>query len=136
MSYYSSFGTLLKLSGVTVAGVRDVSGPNLSLGTADVTNHSSPSAWAEKVGTIKDAGEVTFDIVFDPVHATHKNAAGGLLYLLDQRTVGSFTITFPDTGATVWTLPALVTGFTPTAPVEDSLTASVTLTVSGAPTLA
>ncbi len=136
MANYAGFGTLLKLGATTVAGVRDISGPNLSLETPDVTNHSSTGAWREFVGGVKDGGEVTFDLVFDPVAATHKNASGGLLYLLTTRASGSFSLTFPDTGATVWSFAAFVTAFEPGEPIDDALTANVTLKITGQPTLA
>lgn len=135
MANYAAFGTLLKLAAATVAGVTNISGPGLTLETIDVTNHSSTSAWREFVGGLKDGGEISLDIVYDPAAATHKNASGGLLYLLDQRTSGSFSIVFPDSGNTTWSFTAFVTSFEPGAPVADGLTASVTLKITGAPTL-
>ncbi len=135
MANYAAFGTLLKIAGTTVAGVTNIGGPGLTLETIDVTNHSSTSGWREFVGGLKDGGEISVDIVFDPVAATHKNASGGLLYLLTTRASASFTITFPDTGLTVWTFTAFVTSFEVGAPVADGLTASVTLKITGAPTL-
>lgn len=136
MANYAAYGTLLKINGTTVAGVTNISGPNLTLETIDVTNHSSTSGWREFVAGLKDGGEVTFDIVYDPAGATHMNASGGLLYELDQGTSESFSLTFPDSGATVWSFTAFVTSFEPGAPVADGLTASVTLKITGAPTLA
>lgn len=136
MANYAAFGTLLKFGATTIASVMDISGPSLTLETVDVTNHSSTSAWREFVGGVKDGGEISVEIVFDPVAATHKNASGGLLYLLTTRASGSFSLTFPDAGATVWSFTAFVTAFEVGAPVADGLTASVTLKISGAPTLA
>lgn len=136
MANYAAFGTLLKIAGTTVAGVTNIGGPGLTLETIDVTNHSSTSAWREFVGGLKDGGEISLDIVFDPAAATHKNASGGLLYLLTTRASASFTITFPDAAPTTWTFAAFVTSFEVGAPVADGLTASVTLKITGAPTLA
>ncbi len=136
MTNYAAFGTLLKIAGTTVAGVTNIGGPGLTLETIDVTNHSSASAWREFVGGLKDGGEISVDIVFDPAAATHKNASGGLLYLLTTRASASFTITFPDAAPTTWTFAAFVTSFEVGAPVADGLTASVTLKITGAPTLA
>ena len=136
MANYAAYGTLLKIAGVTVAGVTNIGGPGLTLETIDVTNHSSTSAWREFVGGLKDGGDISVDIVYDPAAATHKNTSGGLLYLLTTRASASFTITFSDTGATVWTFTAFVTSFEPSGAVADGLTASVTLKITGAPTLA
>ena len=131
---YSAFGTALKKGDVTYAQVTNISGLGLSLDTQDVTSHDSAGAWEEVVGTILRSGEVTLEIVYDPANATHKYAAGGLLYDLVSRTAISLSLVFP--GAVTWSFNALVTGFTPSAPVEGSLTASVTLKLTGQPTLA
>ena len=136
MANYAAYGSLLKINGTTVAGVTNISGPGLTLETIDVTNHSSTSGWREHVGGLKDGGEVSLDIVYDPAEATHMNASGGLLYELDQGTSESFSLTFSDTGATVWSFTAFVTSFEPSGAVADGLTAAVTLKITGVPTLA
>lgn len=135
MAKYAAFGTLLKRAGTTIAQVQNISGPGLSLDTEDVTTHDQATAWEEVVGTILRSGEVTLDIVYDPNHATHKNAAGGLLADLAARTSVSYTLIFPSSGTVTWTFTALVTGFEPSAPYDGALTASVTLKLTGAPTL-
>ena len=53
-----------------------------------------------------------------------------------NRTRRNFQLIFSDTGATTWAFAALVTGFKPSAAVEDELLAEVTLQVTGQPTLA
>lgn len=129
----SGFGTSLKIGAVAVAEILDVSGPSLSLETIDVTSHNSLEAWREYIAGLLDAGEITFDINYVPTAVTHKNAAGGLLYLLATRASQAFTLTFPDT--TAWTFNGFVTGFEPSAPVDDKLSASITIKISGKPTL-
>jgi predicted secreted protein len=136
MAKYSSFGTLLKRSSVTIAQVSNLSGPGLALDTEDVTSHDSSGGWEEVVGTILRSGEVSLDIVYDPNHATHKYASGGLLSDLASRTAQSFSIVFPSSPAVTWSFSALVTGFEVAAPVDGALTASVKIKITGAPTLA
>lgn len=135
MAKYDAFGIALKKGGVEYAQVSNISGPGLSLDTEDVTSHDSTGAWEEVVGTILRSGEITLDLVWDPAHATHKYAAGGLLYDLVQRTLIALTLEFPDAATTTWSFNALVTGFEPTAPVDGALTATVKLKLSGQPTL-
>ncbi len=135
----ASFGTLLKIDQgggglTTIAEVTDINGPGLSLATADVTNQSSPGGWREKIGTVLDGGEVTFDLNYAPTAAS-VNATTGLIADFKAKTVRSFTVTFTDAGNTVWAFTALVTNFTPSEPVDGALTASVTLKVTGEPTL-
>lgn len=135
MTKYSAFGTLLKRAGTTIAQVKKISGPGLSLDTEDVTSHDSTGGWEELVATILRSGEISLDLVYDPATATHKYAAGGLLHDLVSRTAVAYTLVFPDGAATTWSFNAFVTGFEPSAPVDGSLTATATLKITGQPTL-
>jgi len=118
----------------TIAEITNISGPGLSMDTADMTHHQSPGAWEEHVGTILRSGEVTFDLNYIPTHATH-NASTGLINDMENRTLRNFKLIFPNAGATTWNFAALVTGFEPSAPHDDKLGASVTCKISGQPTL-
>jgi predicted secreted protein len=138
----ASFGTLLKIGDgagpenfTTIAEVRDISGPKLEQATEEVTHHGSAGGWREFVGTLLSAGEVTFDLNFVPTGATH-NPTTGLIADLKNRVKRNFKLVFPDTAVTTWAFTALVTGFEPEESVEGSLAASVTLQVTGQPTLA
>lgn len=144
MAEYAGFGALLQIGDstnqatanyTTIAQVQDISGPGLSLNTDDVTAHDSTGGWMEFVATVKDGGEVSFDIVYDPAGGTHENASGGLLYELDQKTAKAYKIVFPDTANTAWTFNAFVTAYEPSAPVDGKLAASITLKITGQPTL-
>ena len=136
MAKYDAFGCQLLKGAVVYAQVTNISGPGLSLDTEDVTSHDSTGAWEEVVGTILRSGEVTMDIVYDPAHATHKNAAGGLLYDLAARTqIDTFHLIFSDAATIDWTFKAFVVGFEPSAPVGGALTASVKFKLTGQPTL-
>lgn len=130
----NAFGSTLDMDGVEVAEVTNIGGPSLSRNAIDATHHKSPNAWAEFIKGIKDAGEVSMDIQYVPTNATHNASAGLLSDFADDTTISVWTLTFPDT--TVWTFPGFLTGFEPGAPIDDKLTASVTIKVSGAPTLA
>ena len=135
MAKYDAFGIALKKGGTEYAQVKSISGPGLSLDTEDVTSHDSTGAWEEVVATILRSGEISLDLVYDPANATHKYAAGGLLYDLVQRTAIALTLVFPDDATTTWSFNAFVTGFEPTGPVEGALTATVKLKITGQPTL-
>jgi len=100
MAKYDAFGIALKKGGTAYAQVTSIDGPELSLDTVDVTSHDSAGGWEEVVGTILRSGEISMDLVFDPAHATHKYAAGGLTYDMVQKTPIEFTLEFPDAGTT------------------------------------
>jgi len=140
-SAISSFGTLVKIGDgatpdayTTIAELLDISGPNFSLGTKDVTAQTATGAWREFVATLLDPGEVTFDINFIPTENTH-DVGAGLIKDMTNRTNRNFQVVWPDVGSTTWTISTYITGFVPKAPVDGSLGASVTLKITGQPTI-
>lgn len=112
----------------TIAEVKSITGPNLSLETIDATHHQSPSGHREILPSFKVAGEVGFDINFLPGVGTHQT----LFTLWTNRTLRKYKIIYPDAGTTDWTFDAYVTGLSIAAPIDDILGASVTLMISGA----
>lgn len=136
MAEYAGFGAILQqfdtTNGyVTIAQVDDIQALVLGLGTPDVTAHDSADAHRGFVGSVKEIGEVSLALVFDPAAATH--VAGWTA--LASRGYEIFKIIFPDAGNTEWAFRAFVTGFEPNAPVEDKLAANVTLLGTGDPRL-
>lgn len=136
----AGYGTLLKLGDgggpetfTTIAEVKDVTGPGMEADTIESTNHSSPNGWKEYLAGMLDAGEVTFSVNFIPSDATQDDATG-LIFVMKQRLKRNFQLLWPGPGANrLCAFPALVTGFEPTAPVDDALTADITLKVTGEP---
>ena len=137
----SSFGTLLKIGDgagtevfTTIAEVMDISGPSTTLNTAEVTSQTSANGYSEHIGTILNGGEVSFDINYGPTDGTHDESTG-LISVMNARTLNNFQLIFPDSGTTTWAFAGLVTGFEPSAPVDGALTASVSMLISGKPTI-
>lgn len=140
-SAISSFGTLLKKGDggspevfTTIAEVLDIEGPDESLETEDVTSHDSTSGWVEKIGTLLDGGEVSFEVNFVPTNATHDSTTG-LRADMINRTRRNFQMVLPDAGTTTYAFAALVTNVKPSEPVKGALRAEVTLEISGVVTL-
>ena len=138
----AAYGTLVKVGDggdpetfATIAELLDISGPNWRLSTEDATNHSSPSAWGEKIATIKDGDDITFQVNYVPDGTSH-GYTSGLLKLLDDRALTNFQVVFPDTGSTTWEFAGYVAGVGPGAPVRGKLTAAITISIAAAPTLA
>jgi predicted secreted protein len=113
-----------------IANVTNVGGPGLSRNTIDVTSHDSPDAWMEFVGGLKDGGEVSLDVNYDP--AKHDE----LVADFDDEDPRSYRVVFPTEPPATWGIRAVMTGFEPSAPHDDKLAASLNFKVSGKPTLA
>ncbi len=135
-------GTLLKIGDgagpevfTTIAEVRDINGLSLEQLTEEATNQGSPGGWMEHVGTLLNAGDLTFDLNFLPADATQSFAAG-LIKDMVNRTKRNFELIFTDPALTKWTFAALVVNFGPSMPIAGLTTAAVTLRVTGQPTLA
>lgn len=123
--------TLLVIGSTPIVELTGINGPGMKSDTVDVTHHQSPGNWKEFVPTLKDGGEIGFEINFIPTNATHRNVVGGLIYLLDQQTLQSFSLVYPDSEGTTWTFSAYVVGFVPSAPHDGKLSAQITIKISG-----
>lgn len=133
-------GFLLQLGSVagqggsftTVAEVKDITGPAVSLDVIDVTNQDSPGGYEEIIPSIRRAGEVTFDVNFNPTNGTHDGVTG-LVYLANNKTKRGWKIQMQDTGSHYWGFDAYVTGLQMGFPVAGVLTGSTTLRITGQP---
>ncbi|MCS7294434.1 MAG: phage tail tube protein [Dehalococcoidia bacterium] len=110
-----------------IARVTDISGPTISAETADVTNRDS-QGWSDVVATTRTAGEVSFDIIWDPAEPTHQV----LLNLVDTGALRNFKVVFADE-STAWQLAGYVTSFEINSALDDAMRASVTIAVTGRP---
>lgn len=116
----------------TIGGVTDIGGPALEADSIDVTAHDSEDGFREHLQGLKDAGELSLELRFDPADDKHKD-------LLQDYVDGdnhSYKLVFPDSDTTSWEFEGHITGFEPSAAFEDDLTASVTIKLSGKPNLA
>ncbi len=135
MAGLDAFGTQLQRGNgagpevfTAIANVTDITPPALERETIDVTTHGSPDQWREHIGGLKDGGEVSIDINYDPrVHDT-------LVADLDDPNPRSYKVVWPGTLGD-WAFKAILKGFEPEAPHDDKLAASCTFKVSGKPVL-
>jgi predicted secreted protein len=124
--YRTADGTSAGVRG-HVGRIRDVTPPNLSRDAVESTDMESEEKWEEFIGGIKRSGELTFEMTFDPGSAE----VIAFLAELNTDTAGYYILVFPDT--TEWGFGALLTGYEPTTPVADKMSASVTFKLSGKP---
>lgn len=102
-------------------------------GTGTHTLVVNTFGWRNHLATLLDAGEVTVDLNFVPTNATQSGTAGILLDL-KNKTRRNFQMLWSD--GTEWDYAAFVTGFKPGAAVDGKLSATVTMRMTGQPTLA
>jgi len=150
---YAALGTQLWISDggspetfFRVARVGDLTGPQSKAETIDGTTHESAlqdAPYREFVSSLLDGGEVTFPIMLDPAELSQAEAptivgtqAGGLKYLLEKGYRRNHRIVFPFTSPVARIrYVGLVTGFVPDMKVVGMLMSSITIKVSGKPTL-
>lgn len=113
-----------------IANVMDISGPGMSKSEIDVTAHDSPDKFKEFIGGVRDGGSVTFDINWDSFEATHQTLHDDFD---DDEQPRDYTLTHAD-GA-VHEFSGIVTAFETSDPVDGKMTGSVTIKVSGKPTI-
>lgn len=116
-----------------IGQIVDLSGPSIERNPIDVTSRDSTSNYREFIKGFKDAGELTFNVILSLSLATHGTAANGLLSdLADDTTIPECQFAFPN-GTIV--IDAFVTGYEMAEPLDDALTADITLKATGVPTI-
>lgn len=113
----------------SLAQVRNISGPSMSVDTIDVTTHDSTNAAREFIAGLIDGGTVDLDLVFDPDSVTQAALRDDLEDRVNEQW---FQIVWPDATSSYVTFRAIVAGLTTSAPHDGSLDASASLKVSKA----
>ena len=121
----AAFGTTVSPS---AGEITNISGPGISTGEIDITNHSSSDDFREFVAGLMDGGEFSIEGNLTSTLVT------GLYADLISRTSQSYTITYPN--SLTWTFTGYPKSFETDAPVDGKLGFSATFRVSGKPTLA
>jgi predicted secreted protein len=127
-----ALGTILQIgtgTPVTVAGLTSIGGLELSADTIDVTTLDSDGGYREFIAGFKDAGEVSLE-----GYLKLDEGQQALYTLFESGDVEDFTIQFPDNFGK-WEFKGVVTGFSTSADLEDPLSFSATIQVSGKPQL-
>lgn len=142
MAEYAGYRTKLEIElasvWTTVAQIRDLAGPGAESDQIEATHRGSGGTinrYRRYVAGMLDGGEVSFDIVFDPDHASHDPVTTGSMYnLVETGEVNNFRTTFPGAGSnvTIATFAAFVSNFEIGSPLEDVLSADITLKITGA----
>ena len=140
MAGLDAFGTTLKRDSdgagtyVAIANVSDLGGPTRQRDAIEVTAHDSPDQYREFVKGLKDGGEVTATVNYDPSNATHSALDADF----EEKDLRSYQIVIlpGDADEHTWTFSALITDLGDSFPVDDLMERDVTFKIAGKPTRA
>jgi len=109
----------------SVAEVFNINGPSMNRETTEVTTYDSIDGYREKIGGLRDAGQLTFTLNFR--RDTY------LLFKEDfeDDEPRQYRATLPDAQQTSMTVLGLVTDLPLTIPEGDRITVDVTIEISG-----
>lgn len=113
-----------------IASLTNIGGVELSADDVDVTAHDSADDYREFIQGLKDGGSVSIEGNY-----THHTSQIALKTLFDSGDTVAMEIDFPDALAT-WSFNGYINGFSTDAPLDDKLTFSASIKVTGKPTLA
>ena len=125
MAAITANGTTVSVSGTAIGNLISVSPTSLSVATIDSTDMGD--TWRSFIGGLKDGGECSFEIAYDPSLASHTS----LESYIDG---GNHVILITWSDETTCTFNAIITSFAPSAALDDKLTCSVGLKITGAVT--
>lgn len=111
-----------------IPGCRSFTGPGKTRDTVDVTAHDAPNGYRQFISGLRDGGEVTFDLNWlfdDPAQQALEDS-------FDSDDTTNFQMAFPQAASdNLLTFAAFVTDMGWAGPVDDAVTRSVTLKVTG-----
>lgn len=135
---YKALGTQLQVSDMagtpvftTIAQLTTIEGPGGDAEEVDVTTQDSAAGFRETLGSFKDPGEISFEGIYDPNHATHDGATGLASLYASGETV-DWKLVFPMiSGSPALEFSGFVKNFTVSSTYDQALTFSGTIRVSG-----
>lgn len=132
MAKSRSVGTKLNIDKIKVGALSSITGVEVSSDTTEVTALDNTDGYKEYLGGFKDGGEVPVEGFMDG-----KDAGQEKMYAaLEDQEIHDFSIDFPAAIGKSWTFKGIVTKFSTSAAVGDSIKFSGAIKVSGKPTLA
>jgi len=129
----AGYGTVLNWDGEDIAEVSNISGPTLSIDVIDATHYTSPQQFKEFIAGFGDGGEVTFECNF-----IGSDTLGQQAFITDAyaKSVKEVIVTLSSPVVATWTFDGMVTKLDFKQPMDNKLSFTATIKVSGVPVLA
>jgi predicted secreted protein len=128
---YRALGTKFKKGAVTIGGLKEINGVDMSADTIDVTTLDSTGGYRSFLAGFKDGGEMTISGFFVPGDV----GQAALTTAFYSGDTDVYSIEFPAALGASWVISGVVTKFTTKAAVEDAIGFDCTVKVSGQPNL-
>lgn len=145
MSFDGGFGVLFKIGDgdkasvptyTQIAQVKKWNGIEIGAILSEVTHHSSPGGFRQKVPSgLFEVSDIELELAFDITDPTHANASGGLIHAQLNKTKLAYQIVLPDASTTTWTFDAYVQKLKLDSQQEEHVMGNVTLVITGQPEL-
>ena len=131
-----SAATWARYTFTKIIQLKTITGPSISRGSQDVSDHDSSDYMDFLADGLADPGEITFEGHLDPKHATHDDITGILSLMKNGLTV-PWDLVIKERGTTVATfaLDGFLTAFEPEFPSDGPMALSGSLKVTGPPVL-
>lgn len=130
-----SYSTNSGSSYTALGELTDITPPSISKETIETTNHGS-SGIRSYIGGLVDFGEASITVNYDPDGTDHNAIRDLAKTANDTSGTNLFKITYSDAGASTEVFAGIVTGFEQEAPMDDKLSATFTIKVTGSVTYA
>jgi predicted secreted protein len=118
-----------------IGQIAELSGPALARDAVDASHSLSPNRFREFIGGMRDAGEISATLLLAPGAAAVKDHRRLVDDYKNDAAV-TYRLLFPNVDQTSFTFTGLITSLEHAEPIDDKMTLSVTIKISGEPTLA
>ena len=112
-----------------VAEINSIGGPDMSRDSIDVTSLDSTGGYREFIAGFRDGGEVSLDMNFT------LDSYDDMKVDFESDDTVNYQIVLPDTNETTFEFAGLVTSLGIAVPMDDKVTATVAIKISGQVTL-
>tara|TARA_R100000655_G_scaffold71369_2_gene109743 strand:+ start:784 stop:1164 length:381 start_codon:yes stop_codon:yes gene_type:complete len=123
MGAVTSNGTTLTIDSQLIGDVLSINAVSVSVTTIDSSDLDS--SWRTFIGGLKDGGECSFEVAYDPSGTDHQALEADI-----DGAAKAVSIAWSD--STTCTFSGIITSFAPTATLDDKLTLSVGMKITGA----
>jgi Lambda phage tail tube protein, TTP len=108
-------------------------GPLMKMDMKEASNMQSPSTYKEFIAGLRDGGTVTFEGNYVPKGAD--NSQANLRTDFESGLIQNYCLALPLAGSGIWVFDAYVQDIAPAYPIDDRVTYTGTLKITGKPLL-